>query len=715
MAAEATEQAANTIEEIIVTAQKRSENQQNVPISITTLTSDMIDRMHISTLSDLQGKAPNVIVTDGGVIPAAFIPTIRGVGDRAGDQLIDQPVLVVVDGVSFGGMLGADLDTFDIDAIEVLRGPQGTLQGRNATGGAINVRTRAPSLTEDEVRTSVDYGNFSTWTARAAIDGPIISNKLGLKFAAISTDSDGAYHNDFTGKRTGGAKNTMGRLSALYEPNDAFNINVIAAYAKDQSEQPPGREINTDIAYPRPQTGGQGISTICTLFNVCTPYPAGHNASGYTPSNWTDQGTLTAIVNWNMGPATLTSVSGYRRVKDSTNLDIDFLPIPFIQVENQLNVVNTWSQELRVASSDGGNWDANGKLKWVGGLYVYNNEFNAVLPVCLPALGVSCSSPPQRRGQNLDSYAAFAHGNYELTDQLQVFAGVRDTKDKKQFHEEAPTAQRVDASFSKVTSEIGAQFNFTKDKMVYAHFSQGYRAGGINPTGSTYAPETVNAVELGLKMSGYAHRLVLDGALFHYSYKDIQRGVVFPTTEAPFYQQGTANAASATIEGAETEIAVLPVPGLLLGLQVGYLDAHYDKYIDSKVNPDGSLTEVDDSALRLPNTPKWTFGSNADYTVYFPGTAVFSEMLMHADFSYKTNYNVHPADIPLGNQPSFGLINATLRFTTSSGRYSASIYGKNLANKYYITLADPVAGLTDYAIQGMPRTYGVQFTGKFNL
>ena len=614
---------------------------------------------------------------------------------------------------ALSGALGAFFDTFDMGSIEVLSGPQGTLQGRNATGGVVAFNTLAPSMTTPELRTDFQYGNYDTWTAKAAIDGPIVADRFAAKLAAVSTGSPigGPYLDTFTGTHTGGRKYTLARLSTLFTPTDTLQVAVNVMQVHDQSAQPMGHAVNTDIAYPRLQTGAQGIPTICIVAGVCTPSPPGGNRSNYTVPNWTDDTMVTSNINWNVGPITFTSVSGYRRIKDSTNLDIDFTSVPLIQAENQINTINTWSQEFRAASTDGGGWDFDRHLKWVGGLYFYNNEFYQVSPVCLPALGVPTPCAPSLQGQNLDSYAGFAHADYSLTDEWTVFAGGRETKDKKQFHAEAPAVLAVDGSWSKFTGEAGIRYKFTATDMAYVHFNQGYRAGGINPTGTTYLPESVNDIEIGMKTSSFSNHLTVNGDVFKYNYTNIQRGVVFATTLPPYYQQGTANSAKATIDGAELEIRALPINDLLFGLQVGYLDAHYDVYTDHTVNANGTLTPVDDSALAIPNTPRWTFNTSADYTLRFAA----GTLTPHLDYSYKTSYNLNPADIPLGYQGAFGLLNGVLRFTVPSGKYSAAVWVKNWTNKYYITVGDNVGGLANYVVQGLPRTYGVDFTAKLGL
>lgn len=702
------------LEEVIVTAQKREERQLDVPISITAISGEMIDQMVIRDVTGLQGKAPNVQFTDGGVVPGALIPTIRGVGDRAADQLIDQPVLVVVDGVSYSSILGGFLDAFDLEAIEILRGPQGTLQGRNATGGALNIRTRRPNMTDRELRTSYEYGNYETWTARAALDGPIVDDKFAAKVAVIATDSRGAMDNEFTGDHAGGRRYWMARLSTLFKPTETLDMYFTATHVEDDSQQPLGRQINTDVAYPRTETGSQGISTICLAFGVCTPDKSLENHSNYNNRNKTDQTMLSLSADLDLGPVTLTSVSGYREVEDYTHLDLDFTSIEFLQVQGQFHDIKTWSQELRLASNDGAGWDAGGRLRWVIGAYYFDNEWDLVSPVCLPALGITCDNP-ERRGQKMHSYAGFGHIDYALTDQWHVFGGLRETKDEKKLHTEVPVALKVDDSWSKLTSEVGVKYKWDQNRMVYASYSQGYRTGGINPGGSVYDPETVDAVEVGTKMVLLDNRLSFNAAVFNYDYKDMQRGVVFPKNIPPFYEQGVANAAASTIRGAELELIALPVSDLMLGFKIGYLDAKYDNYTDNLLNPDGSLTEVNNSDLRIANTPEWTTSASLDYTLPVQPTTVLDETAVHVDYDYRTKFNVHPNDIPLGDQDAYGILNASIRATFADGKYGVTLYGKNLTDKYYITLADPVAGLSHYAIEGMPRTYGVQVTANFGL
>jgi len=697
------------LQEIVVTAEKRKERLLDVPIAITAVTGDFLDRTGARDIGDLTAMMPNVNFQPVSVVPSAAITFIRGIGERSVDPLVDQPNALTIDGVYIQGAHGSLFDTFDLDRVEVLRGPQGTLQGRNATGGAVMLYTRRPSLTQLELRGEVDYGNFGTWTAKAAVDGPLIQDTLAAKFAVMSTDSDGYVRNVFAGGRTGGRRYTDMRVGLLFTPTSRLDVYLSGSFVIDNSQQAPGHNVTDDIAYPRTQTGAQGVSTLCSAFAQCTPDPPYVVRSDFTARPYTHQALMTLTANWQLDAATLTSVTGYKRMPDHVRLDLDFTELSFLRVQDQYTADRTFSQEVRLASNNGGGLDAGGHLNWVAGVYYLNDQWDFIEHVCLPLLGITCDLPDAVHGQKLESYAVFAHADYKLTDMWDVFLGARYTSDRKEYEQTVPAPVAGSKSWGRATGEAGARLHFTPDTMAYARFAQGYRSGGFNSTGLTYDPETVNAWELGLKSLGWQRRLSVNGAVFLYDYKDLQRDVVGPSSTPPFYIEAVRNAARAKIGGAELEVTAVPFTALTLRSSIGYLNARYDQYVDYVPNAEGSLTAVDNSALRLPYAPKWTVNVGADYTVF---TSV-TDMTFTAGYQYRTRFTTNPLDIPVGAQAAYGLLNASLRFALGGQRaYSVTLYGENLTDKYYITAGENNGGLNLYQVAGMPRTYGVRLAAQ---
>jgi iron complex outermembrane receptor protein len=697
------------LQEIVVTAEKRKERLQDVPIAITAITGDTLDRAGARNISDLTASTPNVNFQPVSVVPSGAITFIRGIGERSVDPLVDQPNAINIDGVYIQGSHGALFDTFDLDRVEVLRGPQGTLQGRNATGGAINLFTRRPSLAQMRLRGEVDYGRFNTWTAKAAVDGPLMQDKLAAKLAVMSTDSDGYVRNVFAGGHSGGRKYTDVRFGILYTPTSNFDVYLSGDYVIDNSQQTPAHNVTDASSYPRSQTGGQGLSLLCSAFAQCTPDPHYVVRSDYTARNYTHQALLSLTANWQLDAVTLTSVTGYKRLPDHVRLDLDFTPLSFLRVQDQYTADRTWSQEVRVASNNGGGLDMSGRLNWVAGVYYLNDKWDFVEHVCLPILGVTCDLPDAIRGQTLRSYAAFAHADYKLTDSWDLFAGGRYTNDKKDYEQAVPAPVAGHRSWGKANGEAGARFHISPDTMAYVRFAQGYRSGGFNNTGQTYDPETVNAWEIGLKSLEWNRRLSVNAAIFHYDYKDLQRDVVGPSNTPPFYVEATRNAAKAKIDGAELEATAVPLADLTLRASIGYLNAKYDKYVDNVVGAGGALTPVDNSALRLPYSPKWTTSAGGDYTVH---TAP-AELTLSANYQYRTRFTTNPGDLPVGAQSGYGLLNASLRLAPESQHYSVTLYGENLTDRYYIVAGENNGGLNLYQVEGMPRTYGLRVTAQF--
>jgi iron complex outermembrane receptor protein len=741
---------ATTIDEIVVTAQKRNEKLQDVPIAITAVTPAALDRFDINDIRGLTKITPNTTIEAVSVDQSSATVFIRGIGDRSEEALQDPPNAVSVDGVYLVGYSGVLLDTYDVQQVEVLRGPQGTLQGRNAVGGAINLTTKRPTY-DPHLDAELGTGNYKFGEARFTVQGGLVSDKVAAKVFFATENRAGYIRNlqlpDFP---LGSVESYFARAGLLINPNTYTDIYLTADYSLQRTGQT-GHSADDANNYPRKEPDAQLASANCAVFGKCTPDADWTTTADYTPKNLQKAGGLAANANFDFGATKLTSITGFRRVANHQSNDLDSSSTPEFIVDDRHIVQNQFSQELRLASQENGGLDFGGKMDWVAGLYLLHQHFDLHEPVFLniQAVGLPTAACPlipgartnlrepgcflelsSYRNQTLNSYAGFGHATWRFTDTFSIFGGFRYTRDKKDYNQEAnvggvivtPAGQNYEKTFTNTSFDAGAQYKITPNNIAYMRFAQAYRAGGFNSDSQpnlpdTFNPEKANSYEIGLKSEFNDRRYSVNSAVFRIDYKDLQRAVAHFVTSGNTQQilLSTTNAAKAKIQGFEIEGIALPVDDLRLQLSIGYLDAKYIQYsVPEVVNgaPTGNL--IDLSNLRLPFTPKTTVSFAADYTFHFrspPG--VFSRLTAGLDVQHRSALATSPTDTPVSAQDGYALINAHFEFSDDSKKYSVVVWGNNLANKHYILNGELDGNLNHFQVEGLPRMFGIRLGVHF--
>ncbi len=734
------------VNEIIVTAQKREEKLQDVPLAVTAVGADQIAERGLANITEVTRLAPNVNFNEGIVNPTLITPYIRGIGTHDNSPESDMPVAVSIDGVYLASVYGGLIDAFDIQQVEILRGPQGTLQGRNAPGGAVNITTRRPGDVWT-VRGMAEYGKFSDVKLNVGVDGPLIEDKLGLKLAMLYRNANGyqkgmrwsglrnadgtanTSQDTPSGDRFGGRDSLSFKAGLQITPSDTVNIWLSGDYTKDKSEPTAFRDVNDGKSYPRPEYADQLNSLACVLFGWCTPskkyttYQADFGNNKIT--NWG----LTSNIDVDLGAATLTSVTGYRKIRDEYALDIDATPFPLLEARPGVNGDDphvgqkTFSQEVRIASNDGGSMSMGDKLRWlIGGYYM---KSNMVREQYLIVFGNNIGSDYR---QKLKSYAIFGHVDVKLTDALTFGVGARESWDKKQFFVDMRgdtfVGESARKSWKKFMYDANVNYKFTPDVMGYVRYARGSRPGGFNHTPlSTYNPETVDSIEGGLKTQLLDRKVTFNVTGFYYKYKGIQRqtSTLFPDGT---FARVNANAGKDRAYGLEVELSARPVEGLKLDVGLGYLNAKYKEWFDSEANPaydptlpDGPTNQprliIDNSTLPVQKSPKWTINLGASYDIPVSDSGPLAKItpsvnLYHVSSQY-TNTEAQPASY----DNAHSLLSAALRMEGPDNRYALTVFGDNLTNSYYIQNGGDLGGLSAYVQEGRPRTYGVRLEFKF--
>ncbi len=720
-------------EEVIVTAQKREQNVQDVPIAVSVLSGDALADQHVTDVMDLNALAPSLQIKtdDNAANPKIFI---RGIGLNDFNPNTASAVALYTDGVYIGSPLAQMSQFFDLDRVEVLRGPQGTLYGRNTTGGAINLISRRPTQTyEGDV--DVEAGSFGAMTLQGGFGGPIVENQLAFRIAGIYTVDEGYTTNRLTGHDGNNADRGSVRGTLLWTPSNNFEALFQVRYARAQ-----GGSI---WAYNRPlfpaTPGATGPDGFCAsgfyTSGECTDIAGYANTSSdlyagdYHLEGRDNVETYgaSATLSWDLGGATLVSVTGYDHASRDDVEDTDAGPTDIITARYR---ATQWagSEELRLQSN------GDGPAIWVIGLYYAHDDLrtNSYYDVFRVAnTGVPADDAPQGIGvfrwpytQTTTSYAAFGQLDYAITPRLTATIGLRYSSDDKDFHYESlyssdpsqpglfsllPTDSFDDSdTFSSISGRLGLQYALTDDVNLYVSYNRGYKSGGFfggqttDPTSlAPYDDEFVDAYEAGIKTQLFDRRLRANFAAFYYDYQDLQVYTLVVSPDPPFLTvQQFTNASNAAIYGAEAELSASPAEGLDLSLSASYLHAEYEDF----------QSQGDDySGNTLPNAPEFSLTASAQYEwPAFGGSA-----RAQADVSYRSKVFYDTRNVERLSDPERTFVNGRLGWTTSEEHLELGIFGRNLTDETNISDIIPIEGLGfDLFSMGQPQSFGVY--ARFN-
>ena len=716
------------LEEITVTAEKKSAAQQlqKVPIAVTAVTSQTIEDLHIKDITDIGRIAPNVELDPVGTFPGYANFTIRGIGVSTSIRSVDPAVNIFQDGMVIAYQAGAVLDTFDTESVQVLRGPQGVLFGRNSSGGAVLLTTPVPTR-DYHYGADLSYGNFNEVFAHALAQGEL-SNIVNGKIALSYHYTDGYYDNITGGTFVPAPANPSGlpvehdtgkipRLSDfVVKPTFAFNfsddvqLKLFTQYQHDRDGGGPSR------AYIPPQGTLTKLQTNFGYYPSTQPFTTNLANPGYTDI---DAGHAIAELDVNIGGGTWTTVAAYRAVQYNSTLDSAGTPFTLVLFPNNTENNDQQSLESRF------NGHITDSIEFVAGVYLFTDISHVVEKRSLN--GYTVGLPVTTTLDELNKWdqrdytgAGFGNIDYKVLPQLTLSAGVRYEYEYKNMHI-IPLAACASAGFigcnqtyydsgkswTGATPRASVNYDIAPDIMAYASYSKGFTAGNYNaraPSVATAitptAPETVNTYELGVKSQWLERRLKLNVALFDNQFANIQRTVNTTTVGASQPLQTLLNAANATIRGVELEASALVYRGLQLNFSAGYINDYFSRI-------SGLPAGVNGLELQLDHVPKWTLDAGGKYNFelpHLPGKFDASLDYSWRSLSYSDLYNT-----PELTQDAYGLINASVAYTY--GAYFARLYGRNLQNVEYAFIKSPGYGYQAYG--GIPRTYGIQVGFKY--
>lgn len=688
--------------EITVTSRKTEENIQEVPIAVSVVTGEVLADIAASDISSMQGYVPNLSIYQGRNQSTTLTAFLRGVGQSDPLWGVDPGVGLYIDDVYVARPQGALLDVYDVERVEVLRGPQGTLYGKNTIGGAIKYVTRPLSDTP-EGRVSLSYGEFNTQEIRAQLAGPIVEGKLRAKVAVAKLDRDGYGDNLYTGREVSDKDTLAYRLGLEWLPAENVSLRFDYDHTEDDAEPVGLTRLEPNF--------------LCPVFlgTTCAPLPNLFDTeSGLAPLNSTETSGYSMTLTWEIDDEwQFKSITAYRETDTENNIDFDTTPAPIVD-SAPIYFDDQTTQEFQLI------YNGSGRLSGVLGLYYFDGFAGGTVK----ATFVGSTFTTTDGDMSTESYALYLDGNYKLTDNLTLNFGLRPTRETKEgrafnvFNTDATFEQILfvtadfddDVTFESWAPKLGLQYQFSDDVMGYVSASQGFKSGGYNvraqqsvfpDSALPFDDEVMTMGEVGLKTVLADGRLLLNGAVFYGDYTDIQ---VSTFTDYDSNGDGVndaffgnfLNAGDATVQGVEVEYAYDSPTWFGLSGFLAYLDADPDGFLD--VNDNGLVdTQV------ITNAPELTgaLRLNVDFPA-FGGLITGSVGYNYRDDSVLTNEGegVEPL-----SQDSYGLLDAWIAWLSPEAKWRLAISGKNLADEEYLTSGYNLPALgTVVGSYGAPRT-----------
>lgn len=687
------EQQSGGIEEILVTARKITESAQSVPAAINVLGGDAIAERGITNVQALQGQLPSIAI--GEVNGIAQI-TSRGLGNDNFAPGSDPSVGLNVDGVVVsqpGAQLGA---FFDLDRVEVVRGPQGTLYGRNTTGGAINLVTSRPTSTFEGYG-RLSYGNYNALTIEGAVSGPLAGDAVMARLAFKTENHDGYGKNVRTGRDIDDAQRRAIRGSLIIAPSDRLEIFLSGEYTSEH-------DANYQIKYAEDSFPGNAALRppgLATSFFAADPRDLNTDVD---PRNDRHTYALTGIVTFNASDAlTLKSISGYRRYDAIGARDFDGTAARLAGVVIPVKT-DQYTQELQALYET----DA---IKAVVGAYYYKENLVSDIRIGADPYGPNSALTISQAGTvDTESIAGFANITYNLTDQFGINLGGRWSWERREGNAiftrlGTVTPFRTAGSVKEFVPRVGLEFHPNDRTLVYASFSEGLKSGVI-ASGSTspiLQPERVTAYEAGIKTTLLDRTLRANLSLYRYDIKDLQVSRTLPGVTAGSFVSVFENAANARAQGVELELIYQPSWNFQVSAVSGYSDAKFTDFLT--INPlDGPTGTLQNQAgNRLVQTPEWSSTLAAEYKVEAgSGTVTFIGQAQYQSRVFFTPFG----DNRLSQKP-VTRFDLSARYDAESKRWFASIWGRNITDELVATTKFVIA--SGRFISGQytpPRTFG---------
>ena len=714
------------LEEVVVTARKRTESLQDVGFSVSALSKSEIEGQFARDITDLANISPNIVIDDTaqgpGGVAAIFI---RGIGVADVEKNFDPAVAVVVDNMFIGSNAGSLLRSIDLESMEVLRGPQGTLFGRNTIGGAINI-TRSKPTGELGGKLRVGYEDYDAFYADGIVNFGVSDNFAVKLSAAIRDQGEGYYQNDFVGRDVGRNDYQSIGVNFLWTPTDSLEIEYTGQFEETDQDTPP--LLNN--AQPR--------HLFCAAYGYCAPSLSSTITGdryktanvGYIPPDPGDAIIAVSTPDQAREAEMLATFDADTHIIEarwqlSDSLQLDYI---FGSYESDETIISNWdgtpeflygttrpatyeqtTHEVRLS------FDNGGPINAIVGAYLWDSEYEIPLRSWVGfVVPGAILDILQRTRQESESQAIFADVDWQLSDKLTLNFGGRYTKDDKDTDQYGAVIATASESWNEFTPRASLRYQFNDGLMAYATYSSGYRAGGFNGRVGSYIeavepydPETVDNYEVGFKYQSDDNRFRFNGSVFYMLYDEKQEELQLPA-EGDDGSTGqktvVTNASEATIWGVELETQAVLGEGLTLRANIGFLDTEYDdfQYTDAFTGE-----SVDLSGLEFRRAPDVT--GTVDLT--YEWEMASGRAWVRGAYHYLGEHWVNVTNAPELQNDAQNLLDASVNFEVNNWKFS--VFGRNLTDEDGYTHGYDVAGLWSYSAVRPPRTYG--FEAMYNF
>ena len=688
-------QETSLIPTIVVTPQWRPINSSRLPATVNTLSERELNSAGVSSTIDLQFHVPGLVLRTNTVLGQ---PYLRGVGSRIISAGTEASVATYVDGVYQPRSVGAIQDLYDVERVEVLKGPQGVHLGRNVVGGAISILSRDPVPYYDGYM-DVLYGSYDKHQLRGAANIPIKGTDLAFRLAGTVIKREGYTDNIFLDKKLDGEDFYAWRGKLRYTPSKNFDALLSIEHSKEDSTRALGFQ-------PHPAKGVNGG----ILLGGTVPDDPRKVLQNVDQFARIDTGRYSLKLSWDLGDTSLMSTTAYQKSDFVMAVDQDATEVDYssnFPGEDS----KSFTQELRYSSNN------NAPLTWIAGLFFLHEDATQFLDVRLPLAGIR-NHP--KGSVDTKAYAAFGQLGYKISDRWQGSAGLRYSYDRRKykflqiiddpFGVLGPAGTTIltqdeTESWDAITPELTLSYTPKQNTMFYAKASRGFKAGGFNTTSfqPSFDPEFIWAYELGLKSTLPEQNIRLNAALFYYDYKDIQLMNLAPGAPVGTFPS-VVNAAEATIKGLDLEMWMQATNNTDLSLGLTLLDAKIDEFLS--VDPNNPAVAPDRSGNPLPTAPDISLNLIANHVWPLEG---FGTLALRGEYRYQSSIYFNPFKDSAVKQGGYGLANASLSFESRKGHWHAELFGNNLTDKSYargLFRNDPIWGVLQS--WGDPRTLGIR-------
>ena len=753
------------LDQVVVTARHRAEKAQTVPIAVTTIDSKKLEAERVQSFGDLQQLVPTLQSVQLNPRNTSF--NIRGLGSNAAFAVdgVESGVGVYVDGVYYSRPAQATFAFPDLNEVQVLRGPQGTLFGRNTTAGAIDVHTLQPSfkLTGD---LEASVGNDGYWQLKGTVSGPV-TDKVAVRLSALWDDDSGNVSNPITQARYNAVSDRALRAQVLIDASDDLTLRIIGDYEHQNASAPVAlpNGVITTLTDGQPFPNGFLTRIARADYTVPTYDPRDRNTyDNISPFYTMETGGFSAQADYGLSYGTLTSISAWRFWNWKPTNDVDGTALSVVNAYSLADYERQASQEFRFTSPGGE------RLEYAAGLYYFYEGLPGTstigfgpdagrfllvprLPLSLANLAMNGLTINGVSSTDTNSAAGYSQATVHVTPKLDVTGGLRLTYQTKQgsfgetqlgaaslasygaigtllqtkvrniFGEAYP--DRVEHTYdTALSSTISVSYKLTPEAFLYASYSRGDKGSGINTVnlpsdiGAVVKPERVDAYEIGVKTAWLNNRLVVDGDLFLSEDHDYQ-GVNIAPLNSSLYATYIASVPQVRSQGFELDSHALLLPGVIVNFGGAYTDAINTKFPHGPCPPEvaGPNAEYCDlSGSQVAGISRWTMTAGSEYSHALGQVGALALAgYGDADYSLRSSFNTSSTNSEYTKIPGYGLLNLRLGIRTENRLYDFSIWAHNALNTYYnsaLALASPISGLT-LAIPGDPAMYGMTFRVHF--